>query len=81
MSDILQKTKKRKYYYKIYFLIRELNRWVKSVYRPLHPTDRQSLLVFAQSVINSTTNIQNQAKELISLLEEDDVSENQKITS
>ena len=74
MNDILKKSKKRRYYYKICFSIRELNRWVKAAYEPLHPADKQSLLIFAHSVIESTTHIQNLAKDLISLLEEDNVS-------
>lgn len=75
LNDILKRARRRKYYYQIYHSVSTLNQWVKSVYRPLHPADRQSLLMFAQSIIESTASIQNLAKNLITLLEEDNVSQ------
>ncbi len=75
LTDILKRARRRKYYYQVYHSVSSLNQWVKSVYRPLHPADRQSLLIFAQSIIESTTRIQNLAKDLITLLEEDNVSQ------
>ena len=73
--DILKRARRRKYYYQIYHSVSTLDQWVKSVYRPLHPADCQSLLIFAQSILESTTRIQNFAKDLITLLEEDNVSQ------
>ena len=75
LTDIFKKARRRKYYYQIYHSVSTLNKWVKSVYRPLHPADRQSLLIFAQSILESITRIQNLAKDLIVLLEEDNVSQ------
>ena len=76
-NDILKRTRRRKYYYQICHLVSTLNQWVKSVYKPFHPTDRQSLLMFTRSILESTTHIQNLTKDLISLLEEDNVSQSQ----
>lgn len=75
-SDVLNETRRRCLYYKIHHAIKQLSRWSKAVYRPLHPADRQSLLAFAKSVIEFTIRIQNMANDLLSILQEKEKENN-----
>lgn len=77
-QDIIIRSYRRKLFYKIYFLLNKLNQWTMSVYKQNQSADRQSLLIFAYSILKSTKQIQSIANELISLLEEENVSQKEK---
>lgn len=77
-QDIIIRSYRRKLFYKIYFLLNKLNQWTMSVYKQNQSVDRQSLLIFAYSILKSTKQIQSIANELISLLEEENVSQKEK---
>ena len=78
-EKILIRAHRRKLYYKIHRQINKLHLWTKAVYRPLHPADKQSLLIFARSIIETTDRIRNLAFNLIDILEEEDVSQKKEV--